>query len=76
MSRFFLLYEEWETAERAAAQRERALSLCLDDYCEGTGPAPTRDEIAGARQSRERTKRRLRALNASLAQVRRSAPVI
>ena len=76
ISGFFLLYEEWDIAERAAVRSECRVNDHLDAYCEGRGRAPSVAEIQEARQLRTQAKQRLRALQASLADVRRRALVI
>ena len=75
-SRFFLLYEEWDLAERAAARGERCVNDRLDADCEGRGRAPSVAEIDQARLLRAEAKQRLRALQASLVDGRRRAPVL
>jgi hypothetical protein len=75
-SRFFLLYEEWDLAERAAARGEHCVNDHLDAYCEGRGRAPSVAEIELARQLRAQAKQRLRDLQASLVDGRRRASVL
>jgi len=75
-SRFFLLYEEWDLAERAAARAECCVNDHLDAYCDGRGRAPSVAEIERARHLRAQAKQRLRALQAALLDGRRRALVI
>jgi hypothetical protein len=75
-SRFFLLYEEWDLAERAAARGERCVNEHLDAYCDGRGRAPSVAEIEQARHLRAQAKLRLRALQGALSDDRRRASVL
>ena len=76
MNRFFLLYDEWEMAEEASVRAECALSRRLDGYCEGTGPAPSLEEIAQARHLKQMVTERLKALKAYLGLERKHARLI
>jgi hypothetical protein len=75
-SRFFLLYEEWDLAERAAARAECCVNDHLDAYCEARGRAPSVAEIERARGRRAQAKQRLHALQVALVDGRRRALVI
>ncbi|HWI81340.1 hypothetical protein [Ramlibacter sp.] len=76
MNRFYLLYEDWELAERAAVAAELCVSQHLDAWCDGAGRAPSPDEVAAAKGLRRRARECLHVLKAHLSQVREEAPVI
>lgn len=75
-ARFFLLFEEWEVADHAAARAECCLGRTLDSYCEGRGPAPSIVSVQEAKRLRVAAVDRLRALRALAEQARRNARVI
>jgi hypothetical protein len=76
IAQFFLLFEEWETADHAAARAECCLGRALDAYCEGIGPAPSSGTIAEAKQARFMAIQRLRAIKALAERARRNARVL
>lgn len=76
VAQFFLLFEEWEVADDAAARAECCLGRTLDAYCDGVGRAPTRGEIDHVRQLRLAATDRLRAIRALAERARRNARVL
>ena len=76
VAQFFLLFEEWEVADDAAARAECCLGRTLDAYCEGTGRAPSPGEIDEVRQLRLLAADRLRAIRALAERTRRNARVL
>ena len=76
VAQFFLLFEEWEVADHAAARAECCLGRALDAYCEGTGVAPSRAEIEDMRQLRVAASQRLRDIRALAERARRNARVL
>jgi hypothetical protein len=76
MEPFFLLFEEWETADEAAARAECCLVRRLDAYCDAWGPVPAADEIAEARRLRLVANERLRAIRRYVDCARKNARVI
>jgi hypothetical protein len=76
MSRFFLLFEQWDLASAAAWRAEAVVARHLDAYCEGTGRAPTREEIAEAKVRRGFANTLFRAMRAHLVDERESLPVL
>lgn len=76
MSRFFLLYERWERADAAAWRAESVVSRFLDLYCEGTGRAPSLEEIAEARRLRAAAREAFRALSGCIDLERQQLPVL
>lgn len=76
VAQFFLLFEEWEAADHAAARAECCLGRALDAYCEGVGPAPSCGAIAEAKQARFLAIERLRAIKALAERARRNARVL
>lgn len=73
---FFLLFEEWEVADQAAARAGCCLGRSLDAYCDGKGPVPSSSEIAEAKRLRSVACERLRAIRNCVERARRSARVI
>jgi hypothetical protein len=76
MSRFFLLFEQWELATAAAWRAEAVVGRHLDAYCEGTGRAPSREEIDEARLRRGFANTLFRAIAAHVVNERDSLPVL
>lgn len=76
VARFFLLFEEWEVADHAAARAECCLGRALDAYCEGIGPPPSPGEVEEVRRLRQRALERLRAIRALAERARRNARVL
>lgn len=76
VAQFFLLFEEWEAADDAAARAECCLGRTLDAYCEGIGRAPSTLEIDEVRQLRLVATDRLRAIRALAERARRNARVL
>jgi len=76
MTQFFLLFEEWEVADHAAARAECGLGRMLDAYCEGLGPAPSIVSLQEARRLRLAAIDRLRALRELAQRARRNARVL
>ena len=76
MARFFLLFEEWEVADHAAARAECCLGRTLDAYCDGLGPAPSLVAVREAKRLRLTAVDRLRALRSLAEQARRNARVL
>ena len=76
MARFFLLFEEWEVADHAAAGAECCLGRTLDAYCDGVGPAPSLFAVREAKRLRQTAVNRLRALRSLAEQARRNARVL
>jgi hypothetical protein len=76
VAQFFLLFEDWEVADHAAARAECCLGRTLDAYCEGVGPAPSQHEIEEARRLRLTAMERLRAIRALAERARRNARVL
>jgi hypothetical protein len=76
VAQFFLLFEDWEVADHAAARAECCLGRSLDAYCEGVGPAPSHHEIEQARHLRLTAMERLRAIRALAERARRNARVL
>jgi len=76
MAEFFLLFEEWEAADEAAARAESCLGRKLDAYCDGEGPVPSAAEIAEAKHLRREALERLRAIRKMVDRARRNARVI
>jgi hypothetical protein len=76
MAQFFLLFEEWEVADHAAARAECCLGRALDAYCDGRGPAPSIMCVQDARRLRQAAVDRLRALRALAQRARRNARVL
>jgi hypothetical protein len=76
MDQFFLLFEEWEAADQAAARADCCLGRCLDAYCDGMGPVPSAAAIAEAKRLRADASQRLRAIRVYVERARRNARVI
>jgi hypothetical protein len=76
VTQFFLLFEDWEVADHAAARAECCLGRALDAYCDGVGPAPSPGEIDEARRLRLNAMDRLRAIRALSERARRNARVL
>lgn len=76
MDQFFLLFEEWEAADQAAARAGCCLARSLDAYCEGRGPVPGASEIAEAKRLRFVAGERLRAIRKYVERARQNARVI
>lgn len=76
MDQFFLLFEEWETADEAATRAECCLGRRLDAYCDCRGPVPAAAEIAEARRLRGVASERLRAIRKYVDCARKNARVI
>jgi len=76
MDQFFLLFEEWEAADEAAARAGCCLARCLDAYCEGKGPVPSAGEICEAKRLRWVASERLRAIRSYVQRARQNARVI
>ncbi len=76
MAQFFLLFEEWEVADHAAARAECCLGRALDAYCEGRGQAPSLLAVQEARRLRLAAVDHLRALRALAERARRNARVL
>lgn len=76
MSRFFLLFEQWDLAAAAAWRAEAAVARHLDAYCEGAGRAPSREEIAEAKLRRGFANTLLGAIKAHLVNERDTLPLI
>jgi hypothetical protein len=76
MSRFFLLFEQWDLAAAAAWRAEAVVGRHLDAYCEGTGRAPSRAEIAEAKVRRGFANTLFGAIKAHVENERDSLPVL
>ena len=76
MAQFFLLFEEWEVADEAAARAECCLCRRLDAYCDGEGPVPGAAEISETRRLRSVAGERLRAIREFVDCARKNARVI
>jgi hypothetical protein len=76
MDQFFLLFEEWEAADQAAARAGCCLGRSLDAYCDGNGPVPSAGEIAEAKRLRSVASERLRAIRNYVERARQNARVI
>lgn len=76
MAQFFLLFEEWEVADHAAARAECCLARMLDAFCDGRGPAPSIGSVQEAKRLRHAAVDRLRALRALAERARRNARVL
>jgi hypothetical protein len=66
MLHLYLLLEEWERLDEAAYLAERLLDLALDDYCEGTGPAPSPAEAASVKRLRFLATERLTSIRQAI----------
>lgn len=76
MDQFFLLFEEWEAADQAAARAGCCLGRSLDAYCEGMGPVPSASDIAEAKRLRFAAGERLREIREYVERARKNARVI
>jgi hypothetical protein len=76
MDQFFLLFEEWEAADQAAARADCCLGRSLDAYCDGIGPVPSAESIAEAKRLRAHASQRLREIRVYVQQARKNARVI
>lgn len=76
MDQFFLLFEEWEAADEAAARAACCLGRCLDAYCDGRGPVPSAVDISEAKRLRCVASARLRAIRSYVERARQNARVI
>jgi hypothetical protein len=76
MDQFFLLFEEWEAADQAAARAGCCLGRSLDAYCEGLGPVPSASDIAEAKRLRFIAGERLRDIREYVERARKNARVI
>lgn len=76
MSRFFVLFEQWELAESAARGAERRLSQALDRYCERNGRAPSLQQISTARGLRSAAQAAFRALQEELSHQRQALDLV
>ena len=76
MSRFFLLFQQWDLAAAAAGRAEAVVARHLDAFCESTGRAPSLEEIAEAKVRRGFANTLLRAINAHVENARDGLPVL
>jgi hypothetical protein len=76
MTTFELQLSRWNAAERQAQAAQHGLAAALDRYCEGRGPAPSREAIAQAHAQRDAASLALRNLWKTQAHVRRDLRVL
>jgi hypothetical protein len=76
MCRFDLLFEEWQSAETAAAERYRLVWQKLNACSRGAGPPPSEAEIAQAARCRAEAAEWLLALQDELQRERCSVEVL
>ena len=76
MNYLFILLDEWERLDEAAFRAGCHLDRLLDEYCEGTGPAPSPAEIASVKRLRFLAIEHLRSIRHLLGEAREKATVI